>query len=150
MKKFMTILTVMFTALFGLSQTAIAGNIVIENPTIKMAKKGMSTGAFMVIKNTGSQSDVLLSVHSDIAKRTEVHLTSIKDGMAKMNHQKDGVMIPAGGALVLKHGSYHIMFMGLTADVKHHPVSFTLKFKNAGAVTVKAKVMSHTMQKHKH
>ena len=149
-------MTIALFSFVGMGQMAIAsdvtvGDITIANPTIKKANKGMSTGAFMVIENTGKQSDVLVSVHSDIAKRTEVHLTSIsKDGMAKMEHQKDGVQIPAGGSLVFKHGSYHIMFMGLTGDVKHHPVPFQLVFKNAGTVTVHAKVVSPTMKKHKH
>ena len=156
MKKSIVLLGFIFTAWLGLPQTVMAsdvkvGDIVIKNPTIKMAKKGMSTGAFMVIENTGNKPDTLLSTSSDIAKRTEVHLTAIsKDGMAKMEHQKNGVVIPAGGSLVLKHGSYHIMFMGLTSDLKHHPVPFQLVFKNAGTVTVHAKVVSPTMRKHKH
>ena len=150
MKITVATLALVLIGFVGMTQTAMADAIVIKDPTIKMAKKGMSTGAFMVIENKGTQSDVLLSTHSDIAKRTEIHLTTIsKDGMAKMEHQKDGVMIPAGGSFVFKHGSYHIMFMGLTKDVKHHPVTFTLKFKNAGTVMVKAKVVSPTM-KHSH
>ena len=144
-------LIITFMALLGVLQTAMAGNIVIKDATIKMAKKGMSTGAFMVIENTGGKADTLLSAHSDIAVRTEIHLSHMsKDGMAKMEHQKNGVVIPAGGKLILKHGSYHIMFMKLTADVKHHPVSFQLKFKNAGTVMVDAKVTSHMKKKHSH
>ena len=141
-------LIIIFMALLGMLQTATAGNIVIKDPTIKMAKKGMSTGAFMVIENTGGKADTLLSAHSDIAVRTEVHLSSIsKDGMAKMEHQKNGVVIPAGEKLILKHGSYHIMFMKLTTDVKHHSVPFKLVFKNAGSIMVQAKVISHMMKK---
>ena len=147
MNKFLLIASMI--GIISTAQVAMASDIIIENPTIRMAKKGMSTGGFMTIKNTGSQADVLLSAQSNIAKRTEVHLSSIsKDGMAKMEHQKDGIKIPAGGSLVLKHGSYHIMFMKLTQNVKHHHVSFKLVFKNAGTVMIHAKVVSHTMKKH--
>ena len=119
------------------SSSSFAGDMIVNDAKIKMAKSGQSTGAFMVIKNETSVDDVLLSVKSDVAKRTELHLTKISsDGMAKMVHQKGGVPISKGADLVLKHGSYHVMLMGLKQDINNDKVKLILNFKNSGEVIV--------------
>ena len=132
--------------------TITKNNITVSHVKIRMAKTGMGTGAFMMIKNNANTSDVLLKASTTIAKRTEVHLTSItSDGMAKMEQQKQGVTIPANGELVLKHGSYHVMLMGLQQNVKQSPVAITLTFKNAGDITVHAQPFSpHMKMKNTH
>lgn len=58
-------------------------------------------------------------------------------GMQKV----DRVEIPAGGRLELKPGSYHIMLIGLTQDLKvGDRIEITLRFEKAGEITVSAEV----------
>jgi len=58
-------------------------------------------------------------------------------GMQKM----DRLEIPAGGSVELKPGSYHIMLIGLTRELKAgERIDITLKFEKAGDVKVTAEV----------
>jgi periplasmic copper chaperone A len=123
--------------------------------------------AYLVIQNTGSAPDFLLGGSSDVAKVVEVHETvAIPDGSAApaasgmgmaspkasdggmgtggsmMGMQKmDRLEIPAGGSVELKPGSYHLMLIDLTRELKAgEKIDLTLKFEKAGDVKVTAEV----------
>jgi copper(I)-binding protein len=125
--------------------------------------------AYMVIQNTGSAADFLLGGSSDVAKAVEVHETvaipegsaapvestgmggmaspkasdgGIGTGGSMMGMQKmDRLEIPAGGSVELKPGSYHLMLIGLTRELKAgEKIDITLKFEKAGDVKVTAEV----------
>lgn len=100
-----------------------------------MAKSG---AAFMIIKNTGTEDDHLISAASDISKRVELHTHIENDeGVMKMVHVEEGFIVPAGGMIHLKRGGKHVMFMGLNDAMEHGgEVTFTLVFRDAGEVTV--------------
>ena len=123
--------------------------------------------AYMVIENTGSAADFLVGGSSDVAKAVEVHETvairspprrwsprawamespaasggGMAPGGAMMGMQKmDRLEIPAGGSVELKPGSYHIMLIDLTRELKAgEKIDITLKFEKAGDVKVTAEV----------
>jgi copper(I)-binding protein len=124
--------------------------------------------AYLVVQNTGSAPDFLLGGSSDVAKAVEVHETvAIPEGSAApaasagmgmkspnasaggmgtggsmMGMQKmDRLEIPAGGSVELKPGSYHLMLIGLTRELKAgEKIDITLKFEKAGDVRVPAEV----------
>ena len=113
--------------------------------------------AYMVIENTGSAADFLVGGSSDIAKAVEVHETvaipaesaapmaspaGMGTGGSMMGMQKmDRLEIPAGGSVELKPGSYHIMLIDLTRELKAgEKIDITLKFEKAGDVKVTAEV----------
>ena len=73
--------------------------------------------AFFTISNPGTEPLFITDAQSNIAKQVEVHLSSVVDDIAKMEKQAS-VEVPAGESLDFKHGSYHIMFMGLNKDLK--------------------------------
>jgi periplasmic copper chaperone A len=53
----------------------------------------------------------------------------------------DRLEIPAGGSVQLKPGSYHIMLIDLTQELKAgEKIEITLNFEKAGAVKVMAEV----------
>ena len=55
----------------------------------------------------------------------------------RMRPVRGGLAIPAGGAVALKPGGYHLMFMGLKRPLKkgeRFPV--TLRFQTAGTLKV--------------
>lgn len=116
--------------------------IEIYNPRAMSGKTGEVTGGFMSIKNTGSASDSLLGAVCGAAMMTQVHETTMDDGVMKMR-EVAAIEIPAGQIVELKHGGYHIMLMDLKQDVAAGGTTeCTLKFEKAGDVTVSLMVMS--------
>ena len=98
-------------------------------------------GGYLMIKNTGSESDFLMAGSADFAKRVEIHEMAVVDDVMKMRHLADGLEVPAGKTVMLKPGGYHVMFMGLTEGLKQGAmVDVKLVFKKAGEVTVKMPV----------
>ncbi len=129
-----------------------AGDITIIHPWAR-ASSGMarSGGAFMTIANDGTRPEKLISARTTIAAKTMLHKTVMDGDVMKMTHVKGGIAIPAGDAVELKPGSYHIMLMGLKAPLKEgtsFPLSLT--FEHAGTVTVEVKVMKPGAKGMKH
>jgi copper(I)-binding protein len=123
-------------------------DISIMKPWARTSAPGAPSAGFMMVKNTGDKDDVLLSVSGDFAKKMEVHQTKAVDGVMKMIHQEDGVRIPAGGEVLFKPGSYHLMFMGLNKNFEEgETYTVVLTFEHAGEMTlelpVKAMQMKH-------
>ncbi|MBL6431381.1 MAG: copper chaperone PCu(A)C [Alphaproteobacteria bacterium] len=55
---------------------------------------------------------------------------AVVDGVMKMREMADGIPVPPKGTLELKPGSYHVMFLGLTAPlVEGATVPVTLTFE---------------------
>ncbi|HZW04877.1 MAG TPA: copper chaperone PCu(A)C [Anaerolineaceae bacterium] len=102
---------------------------------------GTVAGAFMVLKNDGSQADRLISASSDVAKVVEIHETVMEGEVAKMQKLSDGLEIPAGGSVELKPGSYHVMLINLQQDlVVGDKFALELQFEKSGAVSVEVEV----------
>jgi len=61
------------------------------------------------------------------------------------------LVIPANSKVELKPGGNHIMLMSLTKDLTADSLEeIKLYFKNAGEITVKAKVQDMSMKNHNH
>lgn len=105
----------------------------------RVATKASKAGAaFMVIENSGDEADQLISVASDVAKRTQLH-THKDDGQGNMQmlHVEEGFTIPAHGTHMLARGGDHVMFMGLTRGLDHGDrVQVTLTFEKAGEIVL--------------
>ncbi len=100
----------------------------------------MTLAAFMTIKNTTDTPDRLLSVSVDFAQAS-IHETKIDGDVAQMV-EVSGIDIPAGQAVELKSGGYHIMLMNPMKELKvGDTVNLTLEFEKAGTIIVPAKVV---------
>jgi copper(I)-binding protein len=155
MKKLISLTAALFAAVIVLSSGAFAHESKIGDLTIKhswaraTAKSAKTSAAYFMISNAGSTDDKLINVKSNQAKKTETHLSSMKDGMMKMA-RVDGISIPAGGKAELKPGSYHIMFMGIKAPfVEKTSFPLTLIFEKAGEITIDVPVKKGRGMKHK-
>ncbi len=151
----------------GSGSAGASGKIEVSDAWARTSPMIEGAGAaYMVIKNTGSEADVLIGASSPAAKSTEVHETykveespaaSMDGGMASPAASADGGMgsggtmmgmrpiprleIPAGGSVELKPGSYHIMLIELVAPLKAgEKIDITLTFEKAGEVKVTAEV----------
>ena len=152
----------------GSSGSAAGGTIEISGAWARTSPMIAGAGAaYMVIKNTGSEADMLIGASSPAAKTAEVHETylveespaaSMDGGMgaaspaASMDggmgsgsmmgmRQIDSLEIPAGGSVELKPGSYHVMLLELVAPLKAgDKIEITLSFEKSGDITVTADV----------
>ncbi|MCB1520391.1 MAG: copper chaperone PCu(A)C [Hyphomicrobiaceae bacterium] len=138
----------MFSALVMLALTALAvpasarditaGDLVISNPWTRVTPPGAKVaGGFLTITNNGKEADRLIGGSAVISHRLEVHEMSMEGGIMKMQEVAGGLEIKPGATVVLKPGSYHVMFLDLKASpVEGTPITGTLKFEKAGEVTI--------------
>ena len=115
-----------------------------------LAKAG---AAFMRIMNHSDESDRLIGVQSDIAKKTELH-THAKDdnGVMKMVRIDEGIKIGPMKDHTLAPGGEHIMFMGLKEPFETGKIiPITLLFEKAGEVVIEIIVdQDRKEKKHSH
>jgi hypothetical protein len=140
-----------------------SAGITTSDAWARNAPKTAGAGAaYMVIANTSSAADALVSAKSDVAKTVEVHETyemtsaapmasetpaesgmpAASMGTPMMGMRKiDRLDVPAGGKVELKPGGHHIMLIELTRELKvGDKVEITLTFEKAGDVKVTAEV----------
>ncbi|MEJ2043331.1 MAG: copper chaperone PCu(A)C [Reinekea sp.] len=143
MKKLFAAAWIIALSLFNAAYATAGNDIMIMNAWARVSAPGAPSAGFMTVTNHGSEDDVLLDVSGDFAKKLELHRTQQVDGVMKMIHQKDGVVIPAGGSVIFKPGDYHLMFMGLYKNFElGETYNVTLTFKNAGDMKVELPVQS--------
>ena len=114
-----------------LAQTAV---IEIKNAWVRSAVPGQSaTGAFMTI--THKDGARLVRGASPMAGLTEIHEMKMEGDIMKMRPVPQGVELPAGRAVDLAPGGYHIMLMDLKGSLPSDSVvPITLWFKDAKGV----------------
>jgi copper(I)-binding protein len=115
-----------------------AGTLSIQHPWARETAPGQAVGGgFLAIVNAGASEDRLLSGTSPVAAEVQLHTMMMDGGVMRMRQVTGGIAIPANGAVELKPGGFHIMFMGLKRPLRQgerFPV--TLRFQRAGNVTV--------------
>ena len=120
----------------------------VKNAWVRTAVPGQSaTGAFLTI--THKEGARLVRVTSPVAGVTEIHEMKMEGDVMKMRAVADGVELPAGKAVELAPGGYHLMLMDLKAALpKDAIVPVTLWFRDAkGAeskVDLKLPVAAHS------
>jgi copper(I)-binding protein len=101
--------------------------------------KQTATGAFMTLKST---TDVtLVNAASPAANIVEVHEMRMKDNVMYMR-AIDEVPLPAGKAVELKPGGYHVMLIDLVKPLaagEKVPVTLTVVGKDGRKTTVEVK-----------
>jgi len=122
------------------AQEAKVGNIKIENAYTRSTVPGQQVaGGFMKIENKGGV-DQLISASSPVAGEVQLHEMAMEGNVMKMRQVKD-ITVPAGGAVELKPGGLHLMFMNIKAPLAAgETVPVKLKFAKAGEVEVKMPV----------
>lgn len=126
------------------------GPLRIEAPWTRAALEGRQGAGFMTIRNTGAAADRLVSASSPVAGRVELH-THIRDGDVMRMRPVQDIPVPAGGSATLAPGGLHLMFMGLNrALVAGETIPVTLRFAEAGEVTVQLRVQAAGARGHGH
>ncbi|MCS3742961.1 copper chaperone PCu(A)C [Rhizobium sp. BK661] len=142
MQKLISVMTAfLVAALFATAvaaQSVKAGDIEIGHPHARAMVPGARVGGgYLVLTNTGSTDDRLISITTERAATAEVHQMSIANGVMTMRPVVDGLTIPAGKTVELKPGAYHVMFMDVAKPFKEgETIKATLTFEKAGSVDV--------------
>lgn len=99
--------------------------------------KARAAGGFMTIKNTGSKDVQFVAAKADISKKVEIHEMAVVNDIMKMKALPKGLTIPAGKTVMLKPGSYHVMFIGLKDGLKAgEAFDLTLQFSGEADLKV--------------
>ena len=141
--------------------SAFAQNVTVTDAWARATVQGQkATGAFMKI--TAKDNAKLVGASSPVAGVVEVHEMKMDKDIMKMAALPNGLDLPAGKAVELKPGGYHVMLMDLKAPLaKDSTIPLTLTVQDAKGVksTVELKLLvgmqapampSHDHSTHKH
>ena len=121
-----------FTTVCAVS--AFAQNVTVTDAWARATVQGQkATGAFMKI--TAKDNAKLVSASSPSAGVVEIHEMKMEKDVMKMAALPNGLELPAGKAVELKPGGYHVMLMDLKAPLaKDSTVPLTLTVQDAKGV----------------
>jgi copper(I)-binding protein len=133
------------TVLFATSLAAAAAapaQVTVTDPWVRGTVTGQkATGAFMQLKSPADTA--LVAAASPVAKIVEIHEMKMEGGMMKMN-AVDRLALPAGKAVDLKPGGYHVMLMDLVKPLKDGdtvPLQLTFEDRAGKKQTVEVKAV---------
>jgi periplasmic copper chaperone A len=144
--RFGVVFSLLMLALFATAcAPAAAPAISVEGVWGKPSMEYPTAGSlFMMIKNTGTAPDKLLSGSSPACGSIEVHeMVKKADGTMGMNLVDKPVEISANGEVELKNGGLHIMCINKNDQFKPGTtINLTLKFEKVGEKTISANIRS--------
>ncbi|MEW5843864.1 MAG: copper chaperone PCu(A)C [Bacteroidota bacterium] len=130
------LLLLIFTGLV-FSQTKVE----IKNAWVRPAAKGANSALFFTIQNNGTKADTLVDASSKVSDDVMIHETYSKGKDMMGMRMLKFVAVPAHEEVKFKPKGLHVMIMEAKEDLKiGQTKDFTLEFKKAGKVKVKAVV----------
>ncbi len=104
--------TILAATLLALSSLAAQAQTQVQDAWVRGTVPAQkATGAFMRL--TAAQASRLVSAASPVAGVAEVHEMRMEGSVMKMAALANGLELPAGKAVELKPGGYHVMLMEL-------------------------------------
>jgi copper(I)-binding protein len=118
-----------------------AQGVEVKDAWVRATVSGQkATGAFMKI--TAKEGAKLIASSSPAAGVTEVHEMKMDGGVMKMRAVEGGLDLPAGKAVELKPGGYHVMLIDLVKPLEKGatvPVTLTVVGKDGKKSTLEVK-----------
>lgn len=117
-------------ALTALVTSGAHADVTVKDAWIRGIAPGQhATGAFMQLASPADTT--LVAVTSPIAKVGEIHTMTMDNGVMRMR-ALPSLPVPAGKAVELKPGGYHVMLLDLTGPLADGAqVPLTLTFSDA-------------------
>jgi hypothetical protein len=116
---------------------AQGGDVQVSNAWARATPGGAQTAAAYATLQSAA-GDRLTGVATPAAQKAELHNMTIDNGVMKMR-AVDGIDLPAGQAVTLKPGGYHIMLTGLAKPLQEgqaFPLTLSFAKSPAREVTV--------------
>ena len=130
------------------ASVAAAAEVAVSDAWVRGTVAGQkATGAFMRL--TATTDVTLVDAASSAAKIVEVHEMKQEGGVMKMS-AVPRLPLPAGKAVLLQPGGYHVMLMDLTQPLKDGdtvPITLTFEDKNGAKQTVTVKAIVRPLGK---
>jgi copper(I)-binding protein len=146
-----------FLAAMTVASAAVSAQTTVKDAWVRgTVAPQKATGAFMQI--TSAQGGKLVSVQSPVAGVAEVHEMAMDGNVMKMRAMP-ALDLPAGKAVELKPGGYHVMLMDLKQPLKSGesvPLMLVVEGKDGKRETLALKVpvksagAAMPMAEHKH
>ena len=129
--------TLVAALLLGAVAATAHAEVNVKDPWVRATVTGQkATGAFMQLKADADVS--LVGASSPAAGIVEIHEMRMDAGVMRMS-AISALPLPAGKAVELKPGGYHVMLMALKAPLKEGdtvPVTLTFRDKDGKASTM--------------
>ena len=142
-------MTRLFSALLaaGLFSTSALAQVTVSDPWVRATVPNQkASGAFMRVQSATAAR--LVGISTPAAGRAELHEMAMENNTMRMR-QVDAIDLPAGKAVNLASGGYHVMLFDLKRQLKEGetvPVTLVVQdgAKKSSSVTVEAKVQPMT------
>lgn len=134
------VMSIAAVMLAGFAQAQVTVKDAWVRATVPQQK---ATGAFMQLQS--AQEAKLVSVQSSVAGVAQVHEMAMDGGVMKMR-AVPSLALPAGKAVDLQPGGYHVMLMDLKNPIKDGdtvPVTLVFEGKDGKRQSVELKVPAH-------
>lgn len=132
-----TFATSLLAALVLLGSAAAHAEVTVAEPWVRATVPAQkATGAFMQLESDADAR--LVSAASPVAGVVEIHEMVMDKDVMKMN-RVDGLALPAGQAVELKPGGYHVMLIDLKGQVKEGdqvPLTLIVENKDGSRQTI--------------
>ena len=130
-----------FGLTLALMTTSALAQTTVKEPWIRgTVAQQKATGLFAQITSTAGGR--LVSAASPMAGLVEIHEMSMDGNVMKMRALPNGLDLPAGKAVDLKPGGYHVMLMDLKQQLKEGdtvPVTLVVQGKDGKKETLELK-----------
>lgn len=140
MRRFVT------AALLALITAPVIADITVKDPWVRATvPQQKATGAFMQI--TAPKAARLVEARSPVAGVTEIHEMTMDNDIMRMR-AVPGIDLPAGKAVELKPGGYHVMLMDLKAPItegQEVPVTLVIEGADKKRETVVIKATARAL-----
>ena len=116
-------------------------DIEIHDPWVRATPPGQVNAAvYFTVVNNMSASDWLIGVETPGAADAGLHVTTVADGVVRMNHHQRMEMA-AAGRTIFEPGARHVMLMGLREPlIAGARFAMTLTFENYGPIEIMVEV----------
>ena len=132
-----TVISVVLVACSGGGESSVS----VDDAWGRTSRATASNAAFYMVIEGGSEPDTLVSADAAACGLTELHISVMNDGVMSMQHLADGIDVPAGEAVVLEPGSFHVMCIDRQQDfVAGASIPLTLEFAGSGTMEVTVEI----------
>jgi hypothetical protein len=133
----------LFAAVLAAPVPALAqAAVTVSEPWVRGTVTGQkATGAYMALKAASEAK--LVSAASPVAKIVEIHEMAMTDGVMRMR-AIDALALPAGKAVELKPGGYHVMLIDLVKPLspgEQVPITLTVLDADGKKSTIDVKAV---------
>lgn len=90
------------------NKASVSNTLTVSNCWVRSLPRPTPSAGYFLIKNTGANDAKLINLTIGEFDQVSLHQTTNEDGKSKMSMAHE-ILIPAGGELKFKPGSYHAM-----------------------------------------